>query len=70
MGGGNIGAVAEEEELTLGGGVNLLGVMQTLEASQVSKLFRDHGAELVRDPLLVAARKGAHDLKAVGGSVG
>ena len=33
VGGGDIGAVAEEEELTLGRGVNLLGVMQTLEAS-------------------------------------
>jgi hypothetical protein len=70
VGGGNISAMAEEEELTLGRRVNPLGVVQTLKAGEVSMLFRDHGTELVGDPLLIAAREGAHYLKAVGGSVG
>jgi hypothetical protein len=60
----------EEEELTLGGGVNFLSVMHTLKAGKVRQFLRDHGAQLVGDPLLVTARIGAHYLKAMGGLVG
>ena len=70
MGGGNVGTVPKEKELTLGRGVNLLSVTHTLKAGKVRPFFRDHGAKLVRDPLLIAARVGAHYLKATGGLVG
>ena len=67
VGGGYVGAVPKEKELTLGGGINLFSVMHTLKAGKVRQLFRDHGTQLVRNPPLVAARVGTHYLKATGG---